>query len=66
VNHAFVLFHYGIFPQSQKNMEKMGVKLHALATWRDVLEVAKAKKYFDPKTLKAVERFLDDPEGWEP
>jgi orotate phosphoribosyltransferase len=65
VEHAFVIFHYGIFPQSEKNMQKMGITLHALATWHDVLEVAKKKKYFDARTLKSVESFLDDPESWK-
>lgn len=64
VSHAFVIFHYGIFPASAANMKDLGINLHALATWRDVLAVAKAGKYFDKKTLSSVERFLDDPDGW--
>jgi orotate phosphoribosyltransferase len=64
VEHTFVVFHYGIFPASEKNMEKLGVSLHALATWRDVLEVAREGKYFDKETLLSVESFINDPEGW--
>lgn len=64
VDHAFVVFHYGIFPASEANMKAMGVKLHALCTWWDVLKVAQEEKYFDSETLKAVESFLHDPEGW--
>ncbi|GJL84231.1 MAG: hypothetical protein DHS20C02_00060 [Micavibrio sp.] len=66
VEHGFVIFHYGIFKESEKNMKKLGIKLHALATWHDVLEVAKQEKYFDKTTLKSVESFLDDPERWKP
>jgi len=66
VKHGFVLFHYGIFKQSEKNMKSLGIKLHALATWHDVLEVAKRDKYFDKATLKSVESFLKKPEGWSP
>ena len=64
VEHAFVIFHYGIFPASEKNMKDMGIKLHALTTWRDVLDVARQGDYFDPETLASVEAFLNDPEGW--
>ena len=33
VTDTFVVFHYGIFPQSHTNMANIGVRLHALATW---------------------------------
>ena len=66
VDHAFVVFHYGIFESSTRNMQDMGITLHALATWWDVLAVAKEKKYFDAETLSSVEAFLNGPESWEP
>lgn len=65
IDHAFVMFHYGIFPASEQNMKDMGLNLHALATWWDVLAVAKEQQYFDTNTLSAVEAFLNDPENWE-
>ncbi|MCB1782397.1 MAG: orotate phosphoribosyltransferase [Alphaproteobacteria bacterium] len=65
VKHTFVVFHYGIFPASTANMKALGVKLHALATWWDVLAVAKAKNYFDAATLESVEAFLNDPAKWQ-
>jgi orotate phosphoribosyltransferase len=64
VSDAFVIFHYGIFPQSVTSLAEIGVRLHALATWRDVLNVARADGYFDAETLDQVERFLGDPDGW--
>lgn len=64
VEHAFVVFHYGILPASEENMKAWGLKLHALATWWDVLAVAKTGNYFDTDTLAAVEAFLQDPDGW--
>src|SRR5690348_841037 len=57
VEHAFVIFHYGIFPQSLALMEDIGVKLHSLATWWDVLRVAKEGNHFDPPTIAEVEKF---------
>ena len=65
VEHAFVVFHYGIFEASKQNMKDLGISLHALTTWWDVLDVAKGKKYFDDKTLASVESFLNDPILWQ-
>jgi orotate phosphoribosyltransferase len=64
VDHTFVVFHYGIFPQSLKTMKEIGVTLHALCTWWDVLAIAKKRKYFERATLKTVEKFLNDPVAW--
>jgi orotate phosphoribosyltransferase len=65
IEHAFVVFHYGIFPACEHNMQEMGITLHALATWWDVLDVAKKNKYFDAQTLSSVESFLKAPDTWE-
>jgi len=64
VEHAFVVFHYGIFAASEKNMSDLGITLHSLTSWPEVLETAKAGNYFDTKTLDSVERFLGDPVQW--
>lgn len=64
VKHAFVIFHYGIFAASDKNMKDMGITLHALTNWWEVLTVARAEKYFDEQTLSSVESFLKDPVAW--
>ena len=64
VENLLVIFSHG-HESSKRNMEEMGVTLHALCTWRDVLEVARANRNFDEETLSSVELFLNDPEGWE-
>ncbi|MGH1399427.1 MAG: orotate phosphoribosyltransferase [Alphaproteobacteria bacterium] len=64
VKHTFVVFHYGIFKASEKNMKSMGVKLHSIATWWDVLAAAKEHGYFDDETLASVEAFLTAPDKW--
>jgi orotate phosphoribosyltransferase len=66
VSDTFVIFHYGIFPESLATNERLGVKLHALATWWDVLAVAREKRLFDVSELDTVESFLRDPHGWRP
>ena len=64
VAHCFVVFHYGNFPQSTENLKKMGVDLHELATWNDIIRVAEADGYFAPKVVEEVRSFLGDPDGW--
>jgi orotate phosphoribosyltransferase len=64
VEHVFVLFFYDIFPEGEKILADLGVKLHKLTTWWDVLPVAKASGHFDPATMVEVEKFLHDPVGW--
>ena len=64
VDHVFVIFYYDIFEQSRRIITDLGVTMHPLATWRDVLAVAKTSGYFDASTLSEVERFLDDPAEW--
>lgn len=65
IEHAFVVFHYGNFPQSYQNMKDWGLTLHALTTWKDVIAVAREGKYFDAATLSSVEDFLSDPVAWQ-
>ena len=64
VNHTFVIFHYDIFPQTRETLKEHGIQMHALATWWDVLKVARDKAYFDEKTLTEVEAFLNNPMDW--
>jgi len=64
VEHVFVVFFYDIFPEGEKILADLGVTLHRLTTWWDVLPVAKATQKFDAKTLAEVEKFLHDPVGW--
>jgi orotate phosphoribosyltransferase len=64
VSDCFVIFHYGIFPQSVETLAFAGVKLHALATWWDALEAAQKHKYFDERGLVETRAFLEAPEQW--
>jgi orotate phosphoribosyltransferase len=64
VSDVLVIFHYGIFPQSVATLTAEGVRLHALATWRDVTREARAGGDFSEAVLAEIDRFLDDPDGW--
>ena len=45
-------------------MTELGVKLHYLATWWDVLNVVKEGAYLAPAQLSEVEKFLHAPAEW--
>ncbi len=64
VDHTIMIFYYDIFPATRSMLEKNGISLHYLATWRDIIKVAKETEYFDAKTLAEIEKFLDDPLRW--
>jgi orotate phosphoribosyltransferase len=64
VDHVFVIFYYSIFEESRRILADLGVAMHSLATWWDVLEVAKKHKYFDHGTIAEVEKFLHAPADW--
>ena len=64
VDHVFVVFYYDIFPESKAILKDIGVRLHHLATWWDVLRVAKSGAYFEPRVIDEVERFLNAPAAW--
>jgi orotate phosphoribosyltransferase len=65
VQHTFVVFHYGIFPASRTSLKELGVDLHELATWSDIIRVAESDGYFSADVVKEVKAFLADPDGWQ-
>jgi orotate phosphoribosyltransferase len=62
--HCIVLFFYDIYPEGRRILADLGVTLHYLTTWWDVLAVAKASGKFDARLLAEVEKFMHDPAGW--
>jgi orotate phosphoribosyltransferase len=64
VDHGIALFFYDIFPEAFERFSNGNVRLHHIATWRNVLAVAQEKKLFDNKTFGEVEAFLDAPLAW--
>ena len=63
-DHVFVFFFYDIFPKARETMTELGVELHYLVTWRDILGVARGSGYFQAAILDKVEAFLDAPLPW--
>jgi orotate phosphoribosyltransferase len=63
VQDAFVIFDYGTFG-AEALLATLGVKLHALATWRDILAVARTRNDFGDAALDELRDFLSDPSAW--
>ena len=59
----FVIFDYGAFP-TKSFLEAMNIRLHALATWHDILAVAREDGRFGTRELNELETFLADPVRW--
>ncbi len=62
--HTFVVFFYGVFPGSFETLRTMGITLHHLCTWWDVLDACRDHPYFPDGALSEVRRFLDNPQAW--
>ncbi len=64
VTDTFVVFFYGAFPGAEETLGRAGVRLHSLATWRDVIEEAADGNHFNAEAIAGVREFLDDPTAW--
>ena len=64
VEHALVVFFYGIFKDALPMLADAGLQLHFLATWWDVLDQAEVSGSWGVEELAAVRAFLADPVAW--
>lgn len=64
VTDVFSVFFYGIYRESAQIFAEAGLKLHALATWKDVLAAARRRQLFPAPVFAEVEKFLDAPAEW--
>ncbi len=64
VSDVFVVFFYDIFKDTTETLNEAGVRLHHLATWRDVVEEAERGKRFSADAIAGVRRYLADPAAW--
>lgn len=63
VEDLFIVFDYNTFPTG-KLLGPLGVRVHALATWDDILAVATERNDFAPQVLAEITDFLRDPSVW--
>ena len=65
VEHCFVIFHYGTFPQADAKLREAGLTIHSLASWADILELAQQRNILPPAELAIIQNFLANPEAWD-
>ncbi|HUB14703.1 MAG TPA: orotate phosphoribosyltransferase [Acetobacteraceae bacterium] len=63
VTDALSLFFHGTFPGAAERLAGLGLHLHALATWRDVLAVGQADAMAAADHAE-LQRFVADPVAW--
>ncbi|MFV0431785.1 MAG: orotate phosphoribosyltransferase [Alphaproteobacteria bacterium] len=64
-DYTFVIFYYDIFKNALDELKSENIQMSWLATWWDVLEVAKSSGNFTAGDLDQVEAFLYNPLEWE-
>ncbi|MEO8857199.1 MAG: orotate phosphoribosyltransferase [Burkholderiaceae bacterium] len=63
VEDLLVVFSYGTFPLAAE-LDTLNVRVHALATWQDVLAAARERGDFPASAIDELRDFLDDPVRW--
>ncbi|MDB0032260.1 orotate phosphoribosyltransferase [Alphaproteobacteria bacterium] len=61
VKDIYVVFFYNIYPTTEKNLNKMRVKLNYLASWHDILEVS--PNYISKKEQIKLEHYISSIEN---
>ncbi len=64
IQNSFVIFSYGIYPETKKSFQNINMQALSLTTWWDVLDVIKQENYFDKDTIESFESFLNAPKEW--
>ena len=64
VSDCFVIFYHGVFPGSAERLASLGLAMHALATWKDMLRLSSQESLLSPLDRDVIETFLQDPAAW--
>jgi orotate phosphoribosyltransferase len=63
VEHVLTIFYHDVFPGAEERLKNAGLKLHALATWADVLRT-EPRDQLTEEDFREIERFIADPVTW--
>jgi orotate phosphoribosyltransferase len=63
VEHVLTIFYHDVFPGASERLAEVGLTLHPLATWADILR-SPAAGQMSPQDRTEIERFLADPVAW--
>ena len=60
VEDTFVIFYYDIFEYNSLPLKDLGIKIHFLCTWKDILNVLKKEKLLDINEIRVIEKYLEN------
>ena len=63
VEHVLTMFYHDVFPGVDQRLSAAGLRLHALATWADMLR-ADLRRCLAAEQFAELQRFLADPVAW--
>ena len=63
VTDAVTIFHHGVFPGGAERLDRLGLRLHPLATWEEILRL-EPDDGLTPEQRGRLKRFLADPAAW--
>jgi orotate phosphoribosyltransferase len=66
VEHCFVVFNYGIHAEAEEVFARLGVNLHALVTWQDVLRIATERGALSDDKIATIAAYVENPDHWQP
>jgi orotate phosphoribosyltransferase len=64
VDHVLVMFFYDVFVEARSLLTDLRIRLHYLATWRDVVAEAGKSGFLPAAAVEDVRRFIDNPARW--
>lgn len=64
VNDTLVIFEYGCYPDTYKELKSANLKLHSLTTWEILLKTAEKNGLLKKEESKVIKDFLKDPISW--
>jgi orotate phosphoribosyltransferase len=63
VGDALTIFYHSAFPGAAERLQQEGLRLHALATWDDVMRADRGE-WLSPDERREITTFLADPIAW--
>ncbi len=63
VEDLLVIFDYATFG-ADRSLMQLGVRTHALCTWEDIFQAAKARDMYDAHSLSELAKFISKPAEW--
>lgn len=64
VSHTIVIFEYGCYPETEKDLRAAKLSLHSLTTWERLLGTAEKNGQLKKEESQVIRDFLKDPVSW--